>query len=66
MTEELFSDNGIKLTLYYRETTNFVFKFKLEAPNSEIGEHTQDFRDEDEVTREEAIKQAQWGSGLQF
>jgi len=62
MTEQLFSDNGSRLTLYYRGTTKFVSKFKLEVSNSRIGSYTHHFRDD--VTREEAIQQARWGSGL--
>jgi len=55
MTEQLFSDNGSR-------TTKFVSKFKLEVSNSRIGSYTHHFRDD--VTREEAIQQARWGSGL--
>jgi hypothetical protein len=68
MTEEIFFDNGIKLTLYlyYRGTKKFVSNFKLEAPDSSIGEYIQRFRDEDQVTIEDAIQQAKWGSGLKF
>jgi hypothetical protein len=62
MTEQLFLGNDIRLTLYYRGTTDVVSKFELEVPNSRIGLHTQHFPYG--VTREEAIQQARWGSGL--